>query len=149
MGLGVRDDSSMTKLVGVTAMLLALGAVVLMCLPTAGMRWGFDPSSGASELITWHAWFEPILPGYGLFYAPATLLAGVIGLVGLALGIRRGMPSAAVIGCLLMGAILPLLQAVFLGVVGWAAVVVPVLLALGAVLGMMQRRLAGRQLAAA
>lgn len=139
MGRGVGDAWAMKRWLGVVAPLLAAGGVVVMLLPTMEVRWGVDPALGLDPPVTRHSWFDPLLLGYARVDAPLALLAGIAGVILLLVGLRRSLPSWVAIGCLIAGAVLPLLGYAVHGTLGGIAPVAPVLLAAGAVTAVILR----------
>ena len=139
MGCDVGDAWEMKRWLGVVAPLLAAGGVVVMLLPTMEVRWGVDPSLGLDPPVTRYSWFDPLLLGYARVDAPLALQAGIAGVILLLVGLRRSLPSWVAIGCVIAGAVLPLLGYAVHGTLGGIALVAPVLLAAGALTAVIWR----------
>ena len=135
----------MKRWLGIVALLLAAGGVVVMLLPTFDVRWGVDPALGLDPPVTRHSWFDPLLPGYARFDAPLALVAGIAGVLLLLVSLRRPRPSWVAIGCLIAGAVVPLLGYAVHGTLGRIAVLAPILLAASAVTAISWRQSGGRR----
>ena len=129
----------MKRWLGIVAPPVAAGCVVVVLIPTMEVRWGVDPPLGLDPPVTGHSWFDPPLPGHARLDAPLALLAGIAGVILFLVGLRRSRPSWVAIGCLIAGAVLPLLGYAVHGTLGGVALVAPDVLAAGAVTAVIWR----------